>query len=64
MLEVEDLMQKKSLSCLERKTNDISIVFFDCDNLNLINRFKENRRTHPLKLDLPVMISSTENVYG
>ncbi len=40
---------------LERKkTNDISIVFFDCDNLNLINRFKENRRTHPLKLDLPM----------
>ncbi len=37
-----------------KKKIDVSIVFFDCDNLNLINRFKENRRSHPLKLDLPM----------
>lgn len=38
----------------KRKKIDISVIFFDCDNINLINRFKENRRTHPLKLDLPM----------
>ena len=42
------------LITLKKKELDVSIVFFDCDNLNLINRFKENRRSHPLKLDLPM----------
>ena len=41
-------------TALKKKELDVSIVFFDCDNLNLINRFKENRRSHPLKLDLPM----------
>ena len=38
----------------KRKKIDISVIFFDCDSVNLINRFKENRRAHPLKLDLPI----------
>ena len=42
------------LITLKKKELDVSIVFFECDNLNLINRFKENRRSHPLKLDLPM----------
>ena len=37
-----------------KKTSNISIVFFDCDNLSLLNRYKESRRIHPLKLDLPI----------
>jgi len=45
---IADLITKK------KKELDVSIIFFDCDNLNLINRFKENRRSHPLKLDLPM----------
>ena len=42
------------LIMLKKKKIDISIIFFDCDNSNLINRFRENRRAHPLKLDLPM----------
>ncbi|MEE2694818.1 MAG: RNase adapter RapZ [Pseudomonadota bacterium] len=38
----------------KKKKKDISLLFFDCDNTNLLNRFKENRRVHPLKLDLPM----------
>ena len=43
-----------SLIFTKKKKIDISVIFFDCDNVNLINRFKENRRAHPLKLDLPM----------
>ena len=38
----------------KKKSLKISILFFDCENNILINRFKETRRTHPLKLDLPI----------
>ncbi len=38
----------------KKKTFDISLIFFDCDNSNLLNRFKESRRLHPMKLDLPI----------
>tara|TARA_Y200000002_G_scaffold309247_1_gene265668 strand:- start:4241 stop:5092 length:852 start_codon:yes stop_codon:yes gene_type:complete len=39
----------------KKKKKNISIVFFDCETQNLINRFKESRRIHPLKLDLPMV---------
>ena len=39
----------------KKKKINISIVFFDCETQNLINRFKESRRIHPLKLDLPMV---------
>ena len=38
----------------KKKKINISIIFFDYDKINLIKRFKENRRAHPLKLDLPI----------
>ena len=38
----------------KRKIN-ISTVFFDCETSKLLNRFKESRRIHPLKLDLPML---------
>ena len=44
---VREILSKKD------KLN-ISVIFFDCDNTNLLNRFKESRRLHPLKLDLPI----------
>ena len=39
----------------KKKKLDLSVIFFDCDNTNLLNRFKESRRVHPLKLDLPIV---------
>ena len=39
----------------KKKKKKISIVFFDCETQYLINRFKESRRIHPLKLDLPMV---------
>ena len=39
----------------KKKKINISIVFFDCETQYLINRFKESRRIHPLKLDLPMV---------
>ena len=39
----------------KKKKIDISIVFFDCETIKLLNRFKESRRIHPLKLDLPMI---------
>jgi len=44
---VKEILTKK------RKLN-LSVLFLDCDNTNLLNRFKESRRLHPLKLDLPI----------
>ena len=38
----------------KKKVLNLSVLFFDCDNANLLNRFKESRRVHPLKLDLPI----------
>jgi len=39
----------------KKKKVDISTVFFDCETIKLLNRFKESRRIHPLKLDLPMI---------
>ena len=39
----------------KKKKIDISTVFFDCESIKLLNRFKESRRIHPLKLDLPMI---------
>ena len=38
----------------KKKSLNLSLIFFDCDNSNLLNRFKESRRLHPMKLDLPI----------
>ncbi len=38
----------------KKKTSNVSVLFLDCDNINLLHRFKESRRLHPLKLDLPI----------
>ena len=53
MSEVGTLMQK-IVSIINKKDIDISVIFFDCDNQKLINRYDESRRLHPLKLDLPM----------
>ena len=39
----------------KKKEFKLSVIFFDCDNTTLLNRFKESRRVHPLKLDLPIV---------
>ena len=39
----------------KKKKLTLSVIFFDCDNTTLLNRFKESRRVHPLKLDLPIV---------
>ncbi len=39
----------------KKKKINLSLVFFDCETLSLINRYKESRRIHPLKLDLPMI---------
>jgi UPF0042 nucleotide-binding protein len=51
-----DFDAKKIVSLIKKKKKgiDISVVFFDCDNQKLINRYDESRRLHPLKLDLPM----------
>ena len=51
-----DFDAKKIVSLISKKKKDIniSVVFFDCDNQKLINRYDESRRLHPLKLDLPM----------
>ena len=38
----------------KKKKLNVSILFFDCETDILVNRFKESRRIHPLKLDLPI----------
>ncbi len=48
----------------EKKTKNLSVLFLDCDNTNLLNRFKESRRIHPLNLDLPITeIIETERTW-
>ncbi len=37
-----------------KKSLRISLIYFDCDTDIIINRYKETRRPHPLKLDLPI----------
>lgn len=51
-----DFDPKKVAKEIKRKKKhvNLSVIFFDCDNTNLLNRFKESRRVHPLKLDLPI----------
>lgn len=40
---------------LENKRNlEIELIYFDCEINILINRYKETRRPHPLKLELPI----------
>ncbi|MAI28657.1 MAG: RNase adapter RapZ [Rickettsiales bacterium] len=51
-----DFDARKIVSLINKKKKeiDISVVFFDCENQKLINRYDESRRLHPLKLDLPM----------
>ena len=51
-----DFNAKKIAKLINYKKNEInvSLIFFDCETSNLINRYKESRRIHPLKLDLPM----------
>ena len=51
-----DFDAEKISSVIQEKQNKInlSVIFFDCDTSILINRYKESRRIHPLKLDLPM----------
>ncbi len=51
-----DFDPKKVVREINKKKIDfnISLIFFDCDNSNLLNRFKESRRLHPIQLDLPI----------
>ena len=51
-----DFDAKKIVSLISKKKKNIniSVVFFDCDNQKLINRYDESRRLHPLKQDLPM----------
>lgn len=37
-----------------KKNMKIELVFLDCDTDILINRYKESRRPHPLRLDIPI----------
>ena len=37
-----------------RKSLNIHLVYFDCESSILVDRFKESRRPHPLKLDIPI----------
>ena len=52
-----DFDAKKISQLIKNKNRkiDISTVFFDCETIKLLNRFKESRRIHPLKLDLPMI---------
>ena len=43
----------KFIKC-NRKSFNIHLVYFDCESSTLIDRFKESRRPHPLKLDIPI----------
>ena len=37
-----------------KKIININLIYFDCEIDTLIDRFKESRRPHPLKLDIPI----------
>ena len=51
-----DFDPKKFSRLIEKKKKvlNLSVLFFDCNNQILLNRFKESRRLHPIKLDLPI----------
>lgn len=38
----------------EKKTLPISLIFFDCENSTLIERFSVSRRRHPMSLNIPI----------
>lgn len=38
----------------KRADIDLNVIYFDCDDTTLINRFSETRRPHPLAPDRPV----------
>lgn len=38
----------------EREDIDLNVIYFDCDDSTLINRFSETRRPHPIAPDRPV----------
>ena len=38
----------------KRDDIDLNVIFFDCDDSTLINRFSETRRPHPIAPDRPV----------
>ena len=45
-----DLDPKKFSQLIEKKKKvlNLSVLFFDCNNQSLLNRFKESRRLHPI----------------
>lgn len=51
-----DFDPKRFARLIEKKKKilNISVLFFDCSNQILLNRFKESRRLHPIKIDLPI----------
>ncbi len=49
-----DAKKISSLILSKKKKLRISILFLDCEDDIILNRFKESRRPHPLKLDLPI----------
>ena len=51
-----DFNGKKISSFLleNKKFLNINIIYFDCDIDILIDRYRESRRRHPLKLDIPI----------
>ncbi len=40
---------RESVEALKSAGNDVSVVFVDCDDNELLNRYKETRRRHPLE---------------
>lgn len=38
----------------EKKIRPISLIFFDCENSTLIERFSVSRRRHPMSLNIPI----------
>ena len=38
-----------------KKNMEFCVVFFDCENEILLNRYKESRRTHPFKMAMPII---------
>ena len=47
-----------------KKSLRINLIYFDCDTDIIINRYKESRRPHPLKLDIsPRSFSSSLKIF-
>ena len=51
-----DFDSKKICSLIKSRKNKLekNTLFLDCEDDIILNRFKESRRPHPLKLDLPM----------